>query len=495
MGTMSFLLPDSLDLAAAPDLERACVAGGPDSMPWPTAVHVEPGLLRVQRAVDESGYLAAPWEVPGFGRLVGASATLMERSQPYDLQIELARGKVNQVRCQAADWRAGGLQIAETLLRLVHDASLAFGRSVTQPLASESRPQAQSALVQACHAADQLVQAYVDQVFHIRHQRHPRLDTALGCRLSAIPPEPLAAALTAACNTVCLPFSWDMVEPAEGSFAWEAQDELVAWAVEKGLRVHAGPLIDFTPCRLPEWLWRHEGNLSSLATYMCNYVERAVRRYRGRIRRWQMTAGSNCARVLGLTEEQLLWLTARLAEIGRQSDAGLELVIGIAQPWGEYMAAEDRSYSPFVFADTLIRTGLNLAALDLELVMGVTPRGSYCRDRLDASRLLDLYSLLGVPLRVTLGYPSASVVDPDADPETRVDAGRWREGFSTAAQAEWAAAFGALAVAKPYVQGVTWCHLGDAEPHQFSHAGLVDAQGNVKPALQRLQALREAHLL
>src|SRR5262249_31401109 len=162
-------------------------------------------------------------------------------------------------------------------------------------------------------------------------------------------------------------------------------------------------------------------NLSSLATYMCNYVERTVRRYRGRVRRWQMTAGSNCARVLGLTEEQLLWLTARLAEVGRQTDAGLELVIGIAQPWGEYMAAEDRSYSPFVFADTLIRTGLNLAALDLEMVMGVTPRGSYCRDRLDASRLLDLYSLLGVPLRVTLGYPSGSGVDADADPEMRVD--------------------------------------------------------------------------
>jgi hypothetical protein len=159
------------------------------------------------------------------------------------------------------------------------------------------------------------------------------------------------------------------------------------------------------------------------------------------------------------------------------------------------MAGEERAYSPFVFADTIIRTGLNLAALDVEVVMGVTPRGSYCRDRLDTSRLFDLYSLLGVPLRVTLGYPSAGGVDADADPEMRVDAGRWREGFSVPVQADWAAAFAALAVAKPYVQGVTWCHFGDAEPHQFPHSGLVDAQGNVKPALERLRELRERHLV
>ena len=40
--------------------------------------------------------------------------------------------------------------------------------------------------------------------------------------------------------------------------------------------------------------------------------------------------------------------------------------------------------------------------------MGVTPRGSYCRDLLETSRILDLYALLGLPLRVTLGYPSSA---------------------------------------------------------------------------------------
>src|SRR5207247_3453517 len=136
-----------------------------------------------------------------------------------------------------------------------------------------------------------------------------------------------------------------------------------------------------------------------------------------------------------------------------------EVVIGVSQPWGEYMAVADRTYSPFIFADNLIRTGLNLSGLNLEMVMGVKGRGSYCRDLLEASRLLDLYALLGVPLQVTLGYPSSAEADPKADPEADVGAGHWQNGCSAAVQAAWAASFGALSLCKPYVRGVTWCHL------------------------------------
>src|SRR5262249_5833130 len=160
----------------------------------------------------------------------------------------------------------------------------------------------------------------------------------------------------------------------------------------------------------------------------------------------------------------------------RQVDPKLELIVGISQPWGEYMALEDRSHSPFIFADTLIRSGVHLAALELELVMGTSSRGSYCRDMLEASRILDLYSLLGPPLRVTLGYPSAAHRDAKAAAEVRVGAGRWRHEYSPEVQADWAAAFAGLALCKPTVRGVYWIHGSDAEPHLFPHGGLFDAQ-------------------
>ncbi len=61
------------------------------------------------------------------------------------------------------------------------------------------------------------------------------------------------------------------------------------------------------------------------------------------------------------------------------------------------MASADATHSPFIFADTLIRSGMNLTPLDLELVMGPTPRGSQSRDLFETSRMLDMYALLGVP--------------------------------------------------------------------------------------------------
>ena len=493
MGTMTFQLPAPLSPDAARELKRTCMAGGPDNMPWPTALQFTGDQLHVSRVVDESGYLIVPWTIDGRGRLMGTSATLIERQRPYNLLVELARGKVNQVRCQAFDWRAGGLHLTPDLEKQIDDASKAFGRAITTSDSEEAGRQAQIALDVAYQAAEQLVLAYVQQVFSIRHQRQPQLDTTLACRLG-MPPSAVADQLVSAFNTVCVPFSWGTVENEEATYRWDAYDALLDWALKQDMEVTAGPLIDFSSAQLPAWLWLWERDLPSLATFMCKFVESAVRRYRNRIRRWHLTAASNCANVLSLTEDDFLGLTYRLAESARQVDPSLELILGIAQPWGEYMALTERTHSPFIFADTLIRSGLNLAALDIELVMGVTPRGSYSRDLLEVSRLLDLYALLGVPLRVTLGYPSSAKIDAHSDPELNVEGGHWGSGFTPETQAAWAADVAALALCKPYVQGVQWVQVRDAEPHQFPHCGLFDAADQPKPALQRLGELREAHL-
>jgi hypothetical protein len=496
MGTISFLLPSTLSATATRSLERACMAGGPDNMPWPTEVRIESGRLVLRRTVDESGYLVVPWHIAGAGLLMGTSATLMERAPPYHLVMELARGKVNQVRMQAWDWQAGGLQLSSLLSQVLRDACATFGNAVALTPSDKASEKAQEALTLAYAAAGQLVSSYEELMFQVRHERQPRLDTLLGCRLGgAVPDDEAAAALTEACTAVSVPLSWSDVEPEEaGACRWESSDALVDWACAQGWVVTAGPLLDFSSARLPGWLWLYERDLTSLAGFMAGYVQAAVRRYRGKIRRWQLTSASNCASVLSLGEEELLWLTVHLIEAARKVDPALELVVGIAQPWGEYMAAEDRIYSPFIFADNLIRTGLNLSAIDLEMVMGVSPRGSYCRDLLETSRLIDLYALLGVPLRVTLGYPSSQGPDPDADPDYRLDAGHWRQPISETLQADWTEAFARLALCKPSVQAVQWTQLSDAEPHQFPHCGLVNSKGTPKPAFERLKLLRSKHL-
>jgi hypothetical protein len=498
MGVMKFLLPSGLGRDAVEHLARTSVTGGQDNMPSRAEVLIEPGQLTVIRPVDESGSLAAPWEVNGSGRVMASSATLMERSEPYHLLTELARGKLNQVRGQTADWIMGGLEMTAALGQQLQQATQAFVRAVVdsapgQPPSGE--PEAQAALAQGFRAADVLVHAYTDQVFILRHQRQARLETSLGCGLgSTVPDAAVADRLAETFNTVCLPLAWSEIERAEGDYNWETADAQVDWALARGLKVIGGPLIDFFGLNLPAWLARRKRDLNTLCSCLCDYVETAIARYRTRVHAWQVSAASNSAQVLAVGDEELLWLTLRLAEAARQIDPSVEIGLGIAQPWGEYLTRQDRTHSPFLFADTLVRSGLKLAFLDLEMIMAVSPRGSYCRDLLEVSRLLDLYALLGVPLQITLGYPSASEADANADPGLGLHLGQWRGPFGPETQADWASAYGALTLCKPTVRSVVWTNVTDAAPHIFPHCGLIDAQGKVKPALGRLRELRELHL-
>ncbi len=495
MGTISFHLPSGLALDTANELEHAGMLGGQDNMPYAAQILLEPGEMLVSRHTEESGYVMAPWEIEGAGLLMTATPTVIERAEPYQLQVELARGKVNQVRAQAADWLMGGLQMPPELSELIRGATRAFARAVSYLPSPDAGPHAQEALNLAFRAADQLVQAYVSQVFQVRHTRQPRLDTTLGCRLgAAVPPEALAPTLLESCNTLCVPFSWNEIEPAEADYHWEPYDQLLQWAQAQNVPVVGGPLIDFSTGRLPDWLWLWDGDIGSLAGMMCSHVETVVTRYRGRVRSWQVCAASNLAGILSLGEDELLWLTVRLVEAARHVDPQLDLTVGIAQPWGEYMTTAERNHSPFVFADTLIRSGLSLAALDLEVVMATLPRGSYTRDTLELSRLLDLYALLGVPLQVTLGYPAMEGMDPKADGEAPVSGGRWHEGFTPETQADWASSFAGLVLCKPAVRSVTWANLMDSVPHQFPHCGLADAEDKPRPVLKRLRELRRKHL-
>lgn len=495
MGIMKLTLPSDLSPEDTQELERACITSGPDGMPAPCQVHVDPLQLTIARELDESGHLAVPWRIKNAGQLMTSSATLVERPQPYALALELARGKVNQVRNQAAEWTMSGLNMPPALAQRIKEASRAFCRSVARFPADDGRQQAENALVLGCEAADELVHVYMQQVFQVRQQRQPQLDTILGCRLEPPVPEgETAAALLRACNGINIPFSLAEIAPTEDAYHWDAYDALVQWARQQNVALWAGPLLDCAPARIPDWLWNWAGDRQRLSRVLREYTTEVVDHYRHDITTWELTAAANIPGVLSLQEDELLWITLQMAEAARRTLPDIDLVVRVAQPWGDYLTNLDRTLSPFVFVDTLLRSGLSLGAINLEILMGVEPRGSYCRDLLELSRLLDLYALLGVPLQVTLGYPADSSEDMQADSEYSVQAGYWRDGIQPQTQADWAVEFASLALCKPYVRAVQWIQFSDARPHAFPNCGLFDGSGKPRPVLERLRKLREKYL-
>jgi hypothetical protein len=491
MGTMSFLLPPGLQPSTVKDLQHACLAGGFDNAPGPTQVFVDNNRLNLQRAVDESGFLITPWPVEGAGRVMTATATLMERLEPYSLAVELARGKVNQIRNHVAEWKPLGVELGDELTLALNDLSLHFGRIMATYPSELADCQARDVLAEAFRLTDRLVPRYCEELFRIRHRHLPRLDTPIGCRLESLPPAP--DVLAESLNTLRLGLSWSRIEPQESQYDWSAADAVIDWAESKSMPIVAGPLIDFSAAGVPDWLWIWQGDLSNLANFMCDYVETTISRYRKRIRRWFLATGCNVSGVLGLSEDDLLWLTARLSEAALQIAPEAELVLGVSQPWGDYMARDEHTYTPLVFLDTLLRTGLKLAALDVELIMGVAPQGSYWRDLLEVSRLLDAYAVLSTPVQVTLGVPCTRERDPLADPSLTVAQGEWTGGYELETQADRGAALTRLAACKPFVNGVYWTHLSDSQPHRFPNCGLLDEEDRPRPILGEIAKLRQAH--
>ena len=97
---------------------HACLAwpsGYSDQTPAADPDPDRPDRLDLSREHNESGYLLLPWPVEPFGTPVVATTTLRERPEPYRLLVELARGKLNQLRTQSAEWQAIGLRTGPRL--------------------------------------------------------------------------------------------------------------------------------------------------------------------------------------------------------------------------------------------------------------------------------------------------------------------------------------------------------------------------------------------
>src|SRR5262245_31881895 len=109
MPFLSFHLPANYSPAALAGLEDAYIFGGPDVMPWPTDLAMEGNRLILKAPVEENGGAAIPWRLADERTVVLSTTTLASRKQSYPLLLELARGKVGQVRNQAGEWQATGL--------------------------------------------------------------------------------------------------------------------------------------------------------------------------------------------------------------------------------------------------------------------------------------------------------------------------------------------------------------------------------------------------
>ena len=198
--------------------------------------------------------------------------------------------------------------------------------------------------------------------------------------------------------------------------------------------------------------------------------------------------------ILGLTEEEQIRITARAIQVAHQTDPSAQLTIGIDRPWAEWMGTSHFQLGPLHLCDYLLRADLGLSGVAIEIAPGYSAPGSHMRDLFELSKLLDLYSLLNVPLHVWMVLPSSERSDPNADPRLRVESSQWPTPLDEKLQATWGSKWVALAVAKPFVRTLSWLQASDALPHLYPNGGLLRPDQTAKPLYSWMQMLRKETL-
>jgi hypothetical protein len=493
MGQMRFFAPRPECLP--PEATRQAYLCGMEAVPWLCRRELNGQELLIERDVSESGALHIPWRVAGRGAPVLCTASLVERERPYLLSVELARGTINRLRNQLATWQGMGLAIEESLTEKTRGATKAFVRAATQqnePLAADEH--AQEAIRLGLEAIELLGKSYAEQVLAMRHSQSAKLATLLA---GVLPVEALSGeqeqGFLSAFNAVSPSFVWSRIEANCGTFEWDDADRLLQWCHQHNLRVLSGPLVRLDQHHLPDWLYLWEDNFDSLLGYVRQYVTAVVQRYAGRIHVWQCASATNIGAGMKLSDEQKLRLTVVALDAVRRADPRAPVVVTFDRPWGEYMASHGSDLSPVHFADSLVRADLGMAGIGIEINYGYWPDGSLRHDVLEVSRLVDHWSMLGLPLLIMLTIPGGEGEDAKARQKPQALPGDG-EAFSVQSQRIDVDRLVPMIMAKQSVHALVWNQFGDDRPHALMHGGLFGPDGKAKPSLESLAEFRLRHL-
>ena len=489
MGQMRFLIPQPRRVtegaAGAADLS------GIDRVAWSSRSWIEDGQLVVERSVSDSGNLNIPWQVEGFGLRTISTASLMQRTEPYLLPLELARGLIGQLRDQIFDWQIIGLNIAEEIHEKTSQAMGHLRQTATNQEDLEACAQsAEAAIVLGFQAGELLARAYTEQSLAARLGGGKKLKNLFGCSLEKSMANGTAQRFLATFNAAVVPMCWRDIEASQGKYDWTVVDTQIKWCKANGLTVCSGPLLHLVARSIPNWMYLWEDDFDDLLKFVSEFVSATVKRFRGKVDVWQCAAGLITGSEFSLSEEQKLRLTASVVELVGELDPNTPVVLCFEQPWSEHTSHRDVDFPPLHFADALVRAGMELSGLMLSIDFGYHPDGTLPRGLLEFGRQLDYWGSYGLPLVVLVSAPSSNEADPLARHKVSIPLSDW----TPSRQQAWAAQYLPLMLVKPYVQGVIWNQLDDSRPHDFPNGGLFDKAGVEKPSLGTLTAIRRAYL-
>ena len=494
MTTLRFRYPK--DLFSQPLLHRTFFAGW-GRIPAPTHIGVDGGILTVSSDMTGSGTVHFPWPNKRLGLTFLATETLCERERPYHLVKELVRGQLGRTIRRFVDLVYYGFKPSDKLRRSIRLEVARFAvLATTDETSPEMNIPAKESLERLVQLSFTLSDLFLEQSLAFRKRQTPLFPIHMGVHLD-IPPhengangfEPPMNRLKDLFHLVNVTPTWRELEPEPDVYRWELFDRRIESLRRHGFLAIGGPILQFDDRSIPKWVLSQIRDGDLLERFALKYVDTFLEHFAEKVVLWILTSKVNSHQLSDCPAYRLLELTRQVVRVFGNHGLTQPGVVGIDQPWGDYLLHKETPCAPLLIADEL--AGIpELGGFLLDVNIGLSSKCSYPRDPLAFSAMIDQWSFFGKPLYFSLGIPSELGTNPDFPDEYVGLSFDW----SRKTQQEWVHRYIPILFSKRSVMGIFWNRLEDSEFSEFANFGLLDAFGRLKPAYRKLASLRGTYV-
>ena len=463
---------------------------GLDGIPWPCRISVgEPDedaseadqqrILTINRNQDESGRLYILYDFNQLGEHLICTGTLLPNAEePYDLLVELARGTLNRMRNQTSIWEEGGLIVEDSTRQKINDATSHLGQALFCSGREAADQFAAKTLASTIEAIYELANTFTKQISKFRRESSELPQFWLANQIG-IPDQfksSTALPFTQLATAKLTPVAND--EPCS---ATQSQLE----SIDK--KVIVGPLLDASIggfsesiLQLDDFLARKDRLLSD-ATHTLQSLPKNTAMLR-------VASGLNGTGHRNLSYPQQLQATVDLLQLVEDSDVNVPTMVSFDFPWAERLAGAVGGSHPLQIADSLIRQGVELSFLGLEINLDLWPNGSAIRDPLQWIDLVDIWAQLGLPMVLCLRAPCGGIADTKGvDTRNQVCS-----NLNDQQRIAFLKTTLPMMVARPSVHGLIFQQWQDSDDPRYPNSGIVQAAGEPKEIFAVLEAVSQA---
>ena len=465
---------------------------GLDGVPWPCKVNWDDTTLTVSRNREESGRTYIGYHTERFGRLMVCTGSLLA-DHDYDLLLELARGTLNRARNQISNWSEGGLTIEADVHQKIRTATTHLGTALMSRNVGQRDELARKAIDLTLEAVFELSRAFGEQVAGYRQSHSEVASFWIAFTAPDIPA--IEGYFEQDTRVVPAGAKGPAIEKTESLDVLDGgcSDELFDYVRVKPDRLSGGqslqtsrpmivgPFLDTSAGGMKESLIECD-DFRSRRLLVLNKMRNTVDSLPANVSMLHLVSGVNGLGHRHLNYAQQLQLTIDMLNLRDELELQKPAMISFDFPWAERLAGAVGGIHPLQVADSLLRQGVRISYIGLEMNLDYGTTGSAFRDPLQWIDLVDVWAQLSIPLVLCLRMPSG-VSSEVPDQNTNRNVCRPGDGMTDQQRIEVLQTVLPMMAARPMVAGLMWQQWSDDGDSRFPFGGLVSSENVEKTNL------------